>query len=82
MDAVFLDAAFFTGFLATFWAVLPAGLAVFLGLIAVMPYIVRGITGIDTLSVGGTGILIVVSVVLETVRQIESHLVMRNYEGF
>ena len=56
--------------------------AIFLGLIAVMPYIVQNITGITTFTVGGTGILIVVSVVLETIRQIESQLVMRDYEGF
>lgn len=56
--------------------------AVFLGLIAVMPYIVQNATGITTFTIGGTGILIVVSVVLETIRQIESQLVMRDYEGF
>jgi len=56
--------------------------AVFLGIIAVMPYIMQSATGMKNLSIGGTSILIVVSVVLETVRQIESHLVMRDYEGF
>src|SRR3989339_1829480 len=56
--------------------------AVFLGLIAIMPHIVQGATGITTFTVGGTGILIVVSVVLETIRQVESQLVMRDYEGF
>ena len=56
--------------------------AIFLGLIAVMPSIVQGATGITTFVVGGTSILIVVSVVLETVRQIEAQLVMRDYEGF
>ncbi|OIP79309.1 MAG: preprotein translocase subunit SecY [Parcubacteria group bacterium CG2_30_44_18] len=56
--------------------------AIFLGTIAVMPYIVRSITGMVSFTVGGTGILIVVSVVLETVRQVESQLVMREYEGF
>ena len=56
--------------------------AVFLGIIAVMPYIMQSATGMQNLSIGGTSILIVVSVVLETVRQIESHLVMRDYEGF
>ncbi len=53
-----------------------------LGVIAVMPYIVQNATGITTFTIGGTGILIVVSVVLETVRQVESQLVMREYEGF
>jgi preprotein translocase subunit SecY len=56
--------------------------AVSLGIIAVMPYIVQAATGIANLTIGGTGILIVVAVVLETVRQVESHLVMRDYEGF
>lgn len=56
--------------------------AIFLGVIAVMPYIVKSATGIASFTVGGTGILIVVSVVLETVRQVESQLVMREYEGF
>ena len=56
--------------------------AVFLGMIAILPSIARQITGVTTMMVGGTGILIVVSVVLETVRNIESQLVMRNYDGF
>lgn len=56
--------------------------AVFLGLIAVFPQITRAITGVETLLVGGTGILIVVSVVLETFKSLEASLVMRNYEGF
>lgn len=56
--------------------------ALFLGLIAVLPFIVQGLTNIQTLQVGGTSILIVVSVVIETIKQIESQLVMRDYEGF
>ncbi len=56
--------------------------ALFLGLIAIFPSIARGTTGVTTLLVGGTGILIVVSVVLETVKTLEAQLVMRNYEGF
>lgn len=56
--------------------------ALFLGLIAVMPLAVRGATGITAMTVGGTAILIVVSVVLETMKQVESQLVMRDYEGF
>ncbi len=56
--------------------------AVFLGLIAVAPSLVQSITSINTFSVGGTSILIAVSVVLETIRQIESQLVMRDYEKF
>lgn len=56
--------------------------AIFLGLIAILPEIARAVTGIQTLLLGGTGILIVVSVILETFRAIEANLVMRNYEGF
>lgn len=56
--------------------------SLFLGSIAVLPYVVQGMTGMQTISVGGTSILIVVSVVIETVKQIESQLVMRDYEGF
>jgi preprotein translocase subunit SecY len=56
--------------------------AVFLGIIAIFPTIAKAITGVQTLMLGGTGILIVVSVVLETAKAIEAQLVMRNYEGF
>lgn len=56
--------------------------AIFLGLVAVLPFIVQGVFNIPGLTIGGTGILIVVSVVLETVKQIESQLVMRDYESF
>lgn len=56
--------------------------AVFLGLIAVLPSLVRGVTGLESIALGGTGILIVVSVVLETYKSIEAQLVMKNYEGF
>ncbi|MDZ7611455.1 MAG: preprotein translocase subunit SecY [Candidatus Moranbacteria bacterium] len=56
--------------------------ATFLGLVAVMPFIVQGITGIDNITIGGTGVLIVVSVVLETMKQIEGQLVMRDYDEF
>ncbi len=56
--------------------------AIFLGLIAILPSLVRIATNIQTLAIGGTGILIVVSVVLETIKSIEAQLVMRNYEGY
>jgi len=56
--------------------------ALFLGAIAVLPSLVQQVTGINTLTIGGTGILIVVSVVLETTKQLESMLVMRNYDSF
>jgi preprotein translocase subunit SecY len=56
--------------------------SMFLGIIAVLPFIVQGVTNIQSLQIGGTGILIVVSVVIETIKQIEGQLVMRDYEGF
>lgn len=56
--------------------------AIFLGLIAIFPTLARGFTGVQTLLIGGTSILIVVSVVLETIKAIEAQLVMRNYEAF
>lgn len=56
--------------------------AIFLGIIAIAPNVVQAATGISAFQIGGTSILIVVSVVLETIRQIESQLVMRDYEGF
>ena len=54
----------------------------FLGILAVFPSLARGLSGVSTLLVGGTGVLIVVSVVLETVKALEAQLVMRNYEEF
>ena len=56
--------------------------ALFLGTIAIFPTIAKSFTNIQNLMLGGTGVLIVVSVVLETIKSIEAQLVMRNYEGF
>jgi len=56
--------------------------AVFLGIIAIFPSIARLFTNVQNLMLGGTGILIVVSVVLETIKAIEAQLVMRSYEGY
>ena len=56
--------------------------AIFLGLIAVLPMLVQSATGVAALAIGGTAVLIVVSVVLETMKQVESQLTMRDYEGF
>jgi preprotein translocase subunit SecY len=52
----------------------------FLGIIAVMPLIIQGALGVSTLTIGGTALLIVVSVVLETVKQIQAQLTVREYE--
>lgn len=56
--------------------------ALFLGTIAVLPYIIQGVTHIQTISIGGTSLLIAVSVALDSMRQIDSQLIMRDYEGF
>jgi len=54
--------------------------ATFLGLIAVMPSIVQKITDIKTLTIGGTSVLIVVSVILELTRKLENVVQMHNYD--
>jgi preprotein translocase subunit SecY len=59
--------------------------AIFLGVIAVLPYALSSLMpdlGQLALSLGGTSLLIVVSVILETSKQVQAMLVMRNYEGF
>ncbi len=55
--------------------------ALFLGLIAVLPIIVQAGTGVTTLALGGTGLLIVVSVALEFMRQIRAQLIMKRYDA-
>lgn len=56
--------------------------ALFLGFIAVLPSIAQVFTGVQQLAIGGTSMLIVVSVVLETAKQIEGMLVGQNYDKF
>lgn len=56
--------------------------ALFLGIIAILPAIVSAVTGIKSVIIGGAGILIVVSVVLETFKQIEAQMVMKSYDKF
>ena len=55
--------------------------ALFLALVAVMPFIAQNMTGVD-LQLSSMGLLIVVGVVLDTMKQLEAQLVMRRYEGF
>lgn len=55
--------------------------AVFLALVAVMPVILMNVTGLQ-LYFGGTALLIAVGVALDTMKQIEGQLIMRNYQGF
>ncbi|NCN25073.1 preprotein translocase subunit SecY [Candidatus Falkowbacteria bacterium CG10_big_fil_rev_8_21_14_0_10_37_14] len=54
--------------------------ALSLAILAIMPIIVTGVSGIPSMTIGGTSILIVVSVVIETVKQIEAQLSMREYD--
>ncbi|MFC1649910.1 preprotein translocase subunit SecY [Patescibacteria group bacterium] len=56
--------------------------ATFLGFIAILPSLFQGVIGAQNLAIGGTGILIVVSVVLELVRELEAQLVMKRYDTF
>ena len=55
---------------------------VFLALIAVLPNFIIHLTGVTSMWFGGTALLIVVGVALDTMKQIESHLLLRSYEGF
>lgn len=61
------------------YRVLPVG-AFFLGIIAILPFAVQGITGQANLIVGGTSILIVVAVLIDSVKQMEAQLSMREYD--
>ncbi len=57
--------------------------AIFLALVSVVPYLITPALGLpNSIFLGGTSMLIVVGVSLDTVRQLESQLMMRNYEGF
>jgi preprotein translocase subunit SecY len=57
--------------------------AIFLAAVAVLPYLITGVMSLpQSIFLGGTSMLIVVGVSLDTVRQLESQLMMRNYEGF
>lgn len=56
--------------------------AIFLGFIAILPAVAAAVTGIDSLVIGGTGILIIVSVILETFKTIEAQMVMKSYDRY
>jgi len=56
--------------------------ALFLGIVAILPFFARSATNIQNLAVSSTGLLIVVGVVLDTMKQMEAQLLMRNYTGF
>ena len=56
--------------------------AVFLGVVAILPFIASRLTGVSTLLISATSMLIVVGVAIDTMRQLEAQLLMRHYEGF
>ena len=56
--------------------------AIFLGLIAILPIFINLGLGINNFAIGGTSLLIVVGVALETVKDMESQMLMRHYKGF
>ncbi|MDO8687009.1 MAG: SecY family transport protein, partial [Dehalococcoidales bacterium] len=56
--------------------------ALFLALVAIMPFLAREITSVQVIQISSFGMLIVVGVVLDTMKQMEAQLVMRRYEGF
>ena len=56
--------------------------ALFLGTVAILPFIASRLTGVNTLFLSATSLLIVVGVAIDTMRQLEAQLMMRNYEGF
>ncbi len=56
--------------------------ALFLGMIAVLPYLTAGLTGVANIALSSTALLIVVGVAVDAMRQLESQLLMRNYEGY
>ncbi len=56
--------------------------AIFLGLVAILPWLVSDVTETSTMLITSTGLLIVVGVVLDTMKQLEAQLLMRHYEGF
>ena len=56
--------------------------AVYLGIVAILPLIIGKIVNVAALSIGGTSVIIVVGVALETVQALESQMLMRQYKGF
>jgi preprotein translocase subunit SecY len=56
--------------------------ALYLAVIAILPIIVTKVLGVSRLAIGGTSVIIVVGVALETVKQLEAQMLMRHYKGF
>ena len=56
--------------------------AIYLGVVAILPLLIGKIVNVASLSIGGTSVIIVVGVALETVQALESQMLMRQYKGF
>ena len=56
--------------------------AIYLGGVAILPLLIGKIVNVSSLSIGGTSVIIVVGVALETVQALESQMLMRQYKGF
>ena len=56
--------------------------AIYLGVVAILPLLIGKIVNVAALSIGGTSVIIVVGVALETVQALESQMLMRQYKGF
>ncbi|HIW93629.1 MAG TPA: preprotein translocase subunit SecY, partial [Candidatus Flavonifractor merdipullorum] len=56
--------------------------AIYLSVIAICPLVIGGIIDNSTLAIGGTSVIIVVGVALETVKAMEAQMLMRHYKGF
>jgi preprotein translocase subunit SecY len=56
--------------------------SLYLSVIAIAPIVTGAVIGLSTLAIGGTSVIIVVSVALETVKALEAQMLMRHYKGF
>ncbi len=56
--------------------------SLFLGVVAIIPFLAHGVTNVQTVQLSSTGLIIVIGVVLDTMKQMEAQLTMRRYEGF
>ena len=56
--------------------------AIYLGVVAILPLLIGRVVNVSSLSIGGTSVIIVVGVALETVQALESQMLMRQYKGF
>ena len=56
--------------------------AIYLAIVAILPIVVGNIIGISSLAIGGTSVIIVVGVALETMTALEAQMMMRHYKGF